>query len=148
MSEALIFTTEPKTSTVPDVPFTLDDREYTAHAPKKAAWGILAQAMANPGRADGFQAALTFLDACLELPERMHLEQRLRNRDDDLDIDDLLQVVEALLEVWEPYLGEEFSELTGENRARRRNRARRPAPQGTNGQAARRAPARAPKKTQ
>ncbi|MFJ8934024.1 hypothetical protein ACIRLA_46415 [Streptomyces sp. NPDC102364] len=125
MTEALIFNTAPKTSQVPDIPFTLDEREYIAHAPKKAAWGILMHGLTNPGRADGLQSAMTFLDACLDLPDQMHIEQRLRSRDDDLDIDDLLEVVQALVEEWEPYLGEEFAELSGENRTNRRAAARR-----------------------
>lgn len=140
MSEALVFTTEAKTTQIPDIPFTLDERDYTAHAPKKAAWGILIHAMSNAGR-DGFQAALTFLDACLDIPDQMHIEQRLRNRDDDLDIDDLLEVVQALTDTWEPYLGEEFAELTGENRAKRRQAARR-TPPAARKSAARRTPAR------
>lgn len=103
---------------------------------------MLVHGMSNPGR-DGFQAALTFLDACLDLPDQMHLEQRLRDRDDDLDLDDLLEVVDALLTAWEPHLGEEFAELTGENRATRRAARRRtptPAANGTR-QGARRTPA-------
>jgi hypothetical protein len=137
MTEALVFNTRPKESHVPDVEFTLDEREYTAQAPKKAAWGVLVGAINNRS-ADSFQAAMAFLDACLDIPDQMFLERRLRDRDDHLDIDDLLEIVEALCEEWEPYLGEEFGELSGENRTRRRQRsrtakkaatpARRPAP--------------------
>lgn len=136
MSDAFVFSTEPKTTAVPDIPFVLDDREYVARGPKKAAWATLVHATGSAG-ADSFHAVLTFLDACLEPADQMFLEQRLRNRDDDLDLDDLLGVVQALTEEWEPYLGEEFADLTGENRATRRAAARRTP-------AKRRTPARQP----
>lgn len=137
MSDAFVFTTAPKTSAVPDIPFTLDDREYVAHGPKKAAWATLVHGTASTAGADSFHAVLTFLDACLDLADQAYLEQRLKDQDDDLDIDDLLYVVQALVDEWEPYLGEEFAELTGENRATRRQAARRTP-------AKRRQPARRP----
>ncbi|MGW0681820.1 hypothetical protein ACWD2L_00460 [Streptomyces sp. NPDC002754] len=139
MSDALVFTTAPKTSTVPDIEFTLDDRDYLAHGPKKAAWASLVHGATNAS-GQGIHAVLTFLDACLDPADQMYLEQRLRNRDDDLDVDDLLGVVNALVEEWEPYLGEEFAELTGENRATRRQAARRTPAKRT----AKRQPARRP----
>jgi hypothetical protein len=124
VSEALVFNTEPKTSHVPDIPFTLDDREYTAHAPKKAAWGMLVGTLTN-AKADAFHATITFLDSCLDIADQTYLEARLRDREDDLDIDDLIIVVDSLVQAWEPYLGDEFAELTGENRPTRRAAARR-----------------------
>lgn len=121
----LSFTTRPKVHHVPDVPFTLDDREYIAHSPKRAAWGAMIAAKAG-GPAELFQAVGMFLDACLTPEDRYALERRLRDQDDDLDLDDLIAVVEALTEEWAPYLESEMAELTG-NREARRAAVRQPA---------------------
>lgn len=121
----LVFTSEPKTRTVPDLPFTLDGRDYTAHAPKTMAWGVLFTATAGGHSREGFAAITTFLDACLDIEDQLVLEARLRDQSDDLDLPDLLEVVGSLVEEWEPYLGEEFADLTGQNRQQRRAAARR-----------------------
>lgn len=119
------FTTESKRRSVPDIPFTLDDREYVAIAPKKIVWATLAAAIGGKDMAEKMHAVLTFLDKCLSFEDQAALEERFRDPDDDLDLEDLLTVFDALTTEWEPYFAEEMAELGGDNRATRRTAAKR-----------------------
>lgn len=94
------FTTEKKTSDDrPVETFELDGTTLSARKPKTFAYlGLIA---ANDGEgAAAAQGALTFMEESLIPESREHLLKRLKDPDDDFDIDDLVEILNWVVDVF------------------------------------------------
>lgn len=98
------------------------DLRFTAH-PVKDVVLMIVQASMAAGANVGQQAWAVglFLDAALEPADAFVIARRMRNPDDDLDLEHIAEMVESLLKRWG----------TGGNRAERRQAARLKAVTGT-----------------
>lgn len=90
------FATSKKARDDEPVTFTLDERTYTAHRPKQSVFVALAAAAGNT--VEQIKVVPRFIDASLEPADRAHIAARLRDPDDDLDIDDLVPIFNYLME--------------------------------------------------
>lgn len=126
----ITFETSQKKRQAPEVPFELDGREIIAKPPKQIAWASLLRISNRKATPDEMLSGPgLFLEHCLSVTDSAWIESRLLNRDDDLDLTDLLPIINALVEEWEPYLQDDMAALVGGsgNRANRRNGSRTPA---------------------
>jgi len=71
---------------------------YTFNPPKQAVMVLPVLAAKNDDGIEQTRAALEWLDEGLTPEDRTHLEDRLRDAEDDLDFDVLGDVVEGLME--------------------------------------------------
>lgn len=77
--------------------------DLTCHPPKDLVLGITSAAIAT-GANTGQQAwcIALFLDAALSPHDTLTLDHRMRSHNDDLDLDDVAGIVQALIERWYP----------------------------------------------
>jgi hypothetical protein len=106
----LEFTTTPKTDPAADdaaaggtPPFRclLDGVELVAVKPKDALIAEIAPVSSRrTPPLQKLKLALNFLDDCLQEPGRSYVAGRLLDRDDDLDVDDVMPILDAIGEHW------------------------------------------------
>lgn len=119
--EALTFTSDfdaqEKRENDPGTVFEFDGRRFRAFKPKDTVMVTLIAASSSTSTvADQVDAVLKWLDHCLEPAAKMHLQNRLYDRDDPIEWDDLANVMLALLDHWDV---EEDGRRSGNRRARR-----------------------------
>lgn len=86
---------------LPDVPFKLDGDEYLARGPKGTQLAyLMAGASSYKTDADRIASLLDFFEEVLIEPGKARLRRRMLDRDDPLDLDDVVPVFEHLIETW------------------------------------------------
>lgn len=108
-----------------EITFTLDGREMTAYKPKRWHWAQMAAGMRSDAEAgEQFYAIGKFMEYTLDSADQQHLENRLASRDDRLDLDQLIDIFNALVDGWGDEMRKEFDQMGDRHReARRRERA-------------------------
>ena len=76
--------------------FTLDGRTFSFVPPKTAV--MVLAVVAAEDDSDNLKAMFDWLDQGLSTADSEHLEARLRDKDDDLDVDMLAEIVKGLIE--------------------------------------------------
>ncbi len=114
--DSLVFTSDFEAKEARDTDegtvFEFDGRRFRAFKPKDTVMVTLIAATSSTSTvADQVDAVLKWLDHCLEPVAKMHLQNRLYDRDDPIEWDDLAGVMLALLDHWD-----------GSGRAERRGR--------------------------
>jgi hypothetical protein len=137
--DTLVFTSDTdakeKRDTDPGTVFEFDGRRFRAFKPKDTVMVTLIAASSSTATvADQVDAVLKWLDHCLEPAAKMHLQNRLYDRDDKIEWDDLASVMLALLEYWDD---------SGRMERRRRKQAMRERTDAANARAGRGAEGRA-----
>lgn len=79
------------------VPFELDGTTFHAHRPKTSIFLMMAASGGSGRIGESMLEAVKFIDACLPPDERDIIADRLRDPDDDFDIDDLSAIFEYLV---------------------------------------------------
>lgn len=101
----------------PGTPFMFDGKTYLAYRPKDAVMvTLMAAGSSGATVGDQVQAVLRWLDHCLEPTAQMALSNRIYDREDKLEWDDLAEVMLKLLAYWEAH-------PIGGNRSERRAKA-------------------------
>lgn len=82
------------------ITFTVDGEEFTAYPPTPAqyAYHVREQASGDPSRQ--IAGIINFLDMLLDEQGRKRFEERLLDRDDDFDLDEVSEVIQGLVEEW------------------------------------------------
>lgn len=94
------FTTEPKNSDErPTESFELDGATLTARKPKTYAYLGLVDANEGDGTAAA-QGALAFMNDSLVAESREHLAKRLKDPDDDFDVEQLVEILNWIVDVF------------------------------------------------
>src|ERR1051325_1900736 len=106
VAEALVFTTTPDEDAadveVKATVFELDGQRYRAFRPKQTVMVILLAATSRGAAlAEQCQAVLTWLDHCLDPVAQMQLQNRLYDRNDNLQFEDLVDVMLGLMDRWD-----------------------------------------------
>jgi len=92
------------TGGLPPYHFILDGVQYTAKRPKDALVAELAPVQSRRTAAGTkVKLALNFLDDCLEEPGRTILSSRLLDRDDPMDVEDVLPILHAIGDHWKAH---------------------------------------------
>lgn len=104
--ESLVFHSDTeaqeKRETDPGTVFEFDGRRFRAFKPKDTVLvTMVGAASANATVADQVDAVTRFLNHCLEPVAKMHLQNRLYDRDDRLEWQDLAEIMIALLDHWD-----------------------------------------------
>lgn len=108
MSQVLSYTTKRRDRRIVEVPFELDGEQFTARRPKDSVLVYLQAARANAATtADRLHATMMFLDGCLTPAAQSRIQSRLRDYDDDLELDDLVELMHDL--------GQKFAAEEAEN---------------------------------
>lgn len=77
------------------------DLDVVCHPPKDLIMGITASAISvGSTLSDQAWCIGLFLDAALSRGDLMHINERLRNQNDDLDLEDVANLVQQLVERW------------------------------------------------
>jgi len=110
----LNFTTRPKTRPEAEagedapainrtIPLTIDGKTYEVRRPKDALVARLGPAtQRRTNNLVKVQLCMDFLGDCLLEPGRTEVTNRLEDENDDFDVEDALEIIEAIAEAWKP----------------------------------------------
>lgn len=120
-----------------EITFQLDGRTMTALKPKKWHWAQMAAGMRRDAEAgEQFKAIAVFMDRSLDATDASHLQNRLEDINDRLDLEHLIDIFNQLVDAWGPEMRREFDEMGNRmaevgrrERAQARARARSGSPQ-------------------
>lgn len=95
----LSYTTPKRHRQIVEEPFELDGERFTARKPKDSILIYLtAAASENASDADRMYAVMQFINGCLTPAAQARIQARLRDYDDDLELDDLVDLMNDLAE--------------------------------------------------
>lgn len=95
----LSYTTPKRHRQIVEEPFELDGESFVARKPKDSILIYLtAAASDNATDADRMYAVMQFINGCLTPAAQARIQSRLRDYDDDLELDDLVDLMEDLAE--------------------------------------------------
>lgn len=122
--EALVFHSDAEAQEAravdPGTPFEFDGKRYRAYRPKDAVMvTLLAASSNNATMADQVQAVMLWLSHCLEPVATMALQNRIYDRTDHLEWDDLAGIMVQLLKHWEAADANRATRRAGEKTERR-----------------------------
>lgn len=93
----LSYTTKKRQRQVIEVEFELDGEKFTARKPKDSVMVYLTAASSEQASvADQMYATMQFINGCLTPAAQQRIQSRLRDWDDDLELDDLAELMEDL----------------------------------------------------
>lgn len=97
-SDIQSFSTSVKTNTDAPVEFMLDDRRIEALRPKSAIFGETIHGLtSSKSVSDQVINAIRFLEGCLKPADRDWIAKRLRDPDDDLDVEEVMEIINFLM---------------------------------------------------
>jgi hypothetical protein len=95
----LSYTTPTRQRQVVEVEFELDGERFTARKPKESILVYLTAAGSESATtSDQMYAVMQFINGCLTPAAQFKIQSRLRDYDDDLELDDLMQLMKDLSE--------------------------------------------------